>query len=803
MICYSKGQTVSLEKGLYGQIYPMITISKSFKDLETDDYKVFESELFTGGHVGGAIFENTAEAEILCSSPGVTNGGEIWVSKHYVGIFYDRVESFTVKKSADMAPSFVQISPLCYLSSNAAKVMGKRPVGYLPFDDGLIESYDSDEAITLPYFERAMLLNGQPFAFYGVTVGTLGLNFKPTSKMGWAKAMLRNNLYCSENKTYDKDHGIVLTTSNRDAARKFANTIKNGSKVTAPVFTKAYLAPVSLLMGSSQSLYVHRLCNSPELFAANERFAFGFSSDGVGIGVREFINTPSYETAGLILNDPALDKVLEEYERILKELRQAGLVDACKSVYSEYCVVYQNVMKRAMISDELLEFKDSEVFTGSNARLYLNLPKVPVDIGFIPFVSDDGLKGMSENDLKTRYLQFGTEMTKVGSFLKKKTISVKVGDEDAAYVDYSFDEDSYQRYASTLLNNCKRSILNDIGQVITALEQANTTFSPGETSYKYRKGCKTKKDYYSNYHAWQGVIGYPADVLHSTCGDDGSPGGSHQIAAGNKVVKVVVRNASLVDGVFHYTYDLFLDVLYSGHVHGGYSRGNVEGDFRDIARRAITKAGSYRVESDGFGSTNPLGLPVHEGVCSHRGYSKRHSTMVNGDDYACPSVRIVVSHSGSCAVTTDISSSQVVNDFQENIRAINGAAEKVASAWLIQKLEELNVLKDLTLVGRINSVSVPLTSLIKLANFAPASLEMWYQHFERLLNVIDENQKPNIERNLMNIQLSLEYLGYVKSADGWVKANQSPAMPWIMDLQHMTYEASGVDYNLLPMYCYL
>lgn len=858
MITYTKGLNTSYDfETNAGGFAPIIRVLKDFEyipdfpvppiDPEVeynysadDELKLVRSKVkLTGIHPSFAIFENTTKAEIIESSPGYSGGGVIVVTPRYVGVGYAaNADTFKIIKShegVEMKPSFTQISPLSYISSDAASRMNTAPVAYLPTKEGYYEQYAADFCPNIPSCGSAFVSNGRLLGAYGITTGTLSLNFFPTNKTGIAKNLLRNQLYASETTTLPANEGIGFSSAIRASAQKLVTAIRSGARVSMPNWSKRTIRPASISKRFAADFDVLQLVDA-DVYEAATAFAFLPAAGNVGIGLNLFVSKPSIDTAHYCIGSNRIAMWLAEYKQNVEKFRKEGL----KALVTGLLRLIEGITTQVNSFDPRLKVtlgdKDGKYFPAGDTYTY-TITNLPAPFKKVYITADPLEIATADADrLREIFLQQAQVASQVAETVDYEEQTIKIGDSSLKVSMPKFSLEKFDTICEAYLDKLKKSVEDTFTSVIDAL--STQTASVGQFNHVFAQsspgGCGSAGTTTTRQcKAYPGSDGAVATQNFLAFSQNKSSYGA-RTAAFNRLLNVGVENFKMRDDG-NCDYVGFIDFEFLPMVTTSYltSLDTVYTYVCQALKYAFGRSGiDCWVEGRGWSRSNPLGFGLKsikqtilgtktEGrVCTPSESAIADLTEDGIINYLqpVPTMQVRV-HFNSRFLAMNLNNTQAVEFVDTCVNNLESSEERavyLAMRILVDRLESDGMLSKCLFTGSFAGTSVTLYDMCQLSDYKNTeTLVFLFEILSKMqarsgeFAAITEAERNLISANLTEFKKALLASGYNISYDyetnkvNLVKAQTGSVIhPWIMDLSGFNPNLGDTDFNLIPLYTY-
>jgi hypothetical protein len=842
MIVYSKGNSYSLDfKANVNAFAPIIRVDKNvnvISDLITsgfatedgpsvtldEELRFVRSKVRQGDNSPHyAIFENTFEAEILESAPGFTNGGIICITEHYVGIGYlEGSKSFEVFRQADvkMIPTFMQISPLSYISTEYGSLVGAPPTSYLPVLDGAYATYSSAVCPNIPDCSSAFISNGKVVGLYGLNVNSFSPNYFPTSRTGIAKALVRGRLYGPEAKVLGEEEGITISPAIRSSVQKFINAVRAGSRVSNPTWSRKQIRPASLSRYISSDFSLLMMADA-DLFDAATEVAFPPTKTAIpGPGLREYVNDPTLDNALFVIGPNRVQVWLEEYRQNVEKFKKQGYKALIKSVITLFDSFTNKVATfNPTIEIELNDTSGKFFAPGVYRKLVSNIPspfrkiKLTIPANYVALSADQ----CREEILKQ--IQAISPIAEVISFNEQ---TITMGDGNVTTKTPYFDEDKYENVISKYLAGLQEKAAGFLEQIVSAFGSLSAGISNYDYVFTQSGSCGSSSS--------TTVKAYPESISSSLANimafnSDKSKNLITDFRVENFRIKEASEGANTLE--FRVAMDIEIPLV---------SKCGICTPFDSVASQCASsiKAALFRtglpvdIAFKGYGKMNPYGFKVGKASTSIYGNKYVTSQAILGDagyntqgqssgseiEVAVPSFRFTVYFNTVILANPSNQADQFefLTNMYESVSKVEEKAVYLAMRILAGRLQADGLITSCYFCGDYGGTYVTLQDMCKLASYKNSEtlaflLDILYNMMAAKdeFAALTDKERACVTLNIQNITEALRYANYIVGYDnGHVTltpmSTPDYVTPWIMDDAHFNTIAGDVDYDLIPTY---
>lgn len=285
-------------------------------------------------YYGYIVRTNDKRSNVIASKTGHSDIFDLWITKDWCMLIYRKAESSAdasvvhVVGKAKMNIAMRDLTPLGYLASPMAKLLGTPPSSYLIVAGNLFEIFDC-ATIGIMDADYQIYSGMSLVAAFNARAGSLGLTYWPANKRAAVAMFFNKDL--SEKQFVDLPNGwgVYFTSAKRVKATSLINNIRNGIKITDTDWCKIYPTP-STKARSTAALpsFVCRFSGvqPTKALASGEQQPVVynkiiFQGSLPGEGVADWINgTPHWEVAQFFESTSAeLAGIVGDYNNFMRE----------------------------------------------------------------------------------------------------------------------------------------------------------------------------------------------------------------------------------------------------------------------------------------------------------------------------------------------------------------------------------------------------------------------------------------------------------------------------------------------------
>lgn len=316
---------------------PVFTFNKVIdKTLTEDDISDYTDVLLRyTEYYGYVVRTNNARSDVIVSRTGHSDIFDLWVHKDFVMLIYRKAADSSdackvyVVGSATMNIPFRDLTPLSYLASPMAKLLGTPSSSYLIVGGSLFETFD---CATVGIMDaNYQIYSGMSLvAAFEPKAGSLGLNYFPANKRA-ALAMFFNKKLANCNfVSLPSGWGIYFTSQKRAQASSIINNIRNGLAIKDLDWCKVYPTPQtaarttaalpSFVCKFAGKKPMKALGTGDEVEVSYKKVIF--KSPLPGEGIRDWVNgAPEWEAATYFESNSAdLAGIVMDYNQFMQDL---------------------------------------------------------------------------------------------------------------------------------------------------------------------------------------------------------------------------------------------------------------------------------------------------------------------------------------------------------------------------------------------------------------------------------------------------------------------------------------------------
>lgn len=307
-------------------IYQFDNIKKSHS------FRSYEEALASyTSYYGYIVRQNTKRASIIASRVGHSDYYDVYVANDWVMLVYKKKggsNTIYVQDGAKMNFDFIELTPMRYLASSMARVLGTPATSYLINSGNLYEIFESS-GIGMLDADYQIYSGMSLVAAFGLRAGSLGLKYWPYSNKAALNLLTNKDLGKATFVDLPGKYGVYFTTTKRSSAEKVISDIQNGVKLGDLSWCKVYPAPESKARSTAAiPSFVCRFDGSKPVkeLGTGEQIdvVLGdvlFDTEVPGEGIREWINgAPVWETATYYITEMAdVAGIITDYKTFMRD----------------------------------------------------------------------------------------------------------------------------------------------------------------------------------------------------------------------------------------------------------------------------------------------------------------------------------------------------------------------------------------------------------------------------------------------------------------------------------------------------